>query len=42
MKAAALAASLQASAMLLPWFSYTSIWNNVAMICSGLNLFRHW
>src|ERR671913_2259075 len=34
-----MAASLQASAILLPWASCTSIWRNVAMICSGLNLF---
>src|SRR5919112_3692695 len=32
-------ASLQASAMLLPWASCTSIWRNLAMICSELNLF---
>src|SRR5919107_4952000 len=34
-----MAASLQASAMLLPCARCTSIWRNVAMICSGLNLF---
>src|SRR5829696_9066360 len=34
-----MAASLQASEMLLPWASCTSIWRNVAIICSGLNLF---
>src|SRR5918998_201056 len=34
-----MAASLQASATLLPWASCTSIWRNVAMICSGVNLF---
>src|SRR3712207_7754271 len=34
-----MAASLQASAMLLPWASCTSIWRNVAITCSGLNLF---
>ena len=33
------AASLQASAMLLPWASCTSIWRNFAIICSELNLF---
>jgi hypothetical protein len=32
-------ASLQASAMLLPWASCTSIWRSLAMICSELNLF---
>ena len=32
-------ASLQASAMLLPWANWTSIWQNVAIICSELNLF---
>jgi hypothetical protein len=34
-----MAASLQASAMLLPWANCNSIWRNVAIICSGLNLF---
>jgi hypothetical protein len=34
-----LATSLQASAMLLPWASCTSIWRGFAMICSELNLF---
>ena len=34
-----MAASLQASAMLLPWASCTSIWRSFAMICSELNLF---
>jgi hypothetical protein len=32
-------ASLQASAVLLPWARCTSIWRNFAMICSELNLF---
>jgi hypothetical protein len=34
-----MAASFQASAMLLPRASCTSIWRNLAMICSELNLF---
>jgi hypothetical protein len=34
-----MAASLQASAMLLSWANCTSIWRNLAMIYSGLNLF---
>ena len=34
-----MAASLQASAMLLPWASCTSIWRSLAMIYSGVNLF---
>ncbi len=34
-----MAASLQASAMLLPWANCASIWHSVAMICSELNLF---
>ena len=33
-----MAASLQAGALLLPWANCTSIWRNMAMICSGLNL----
>jgi hypothetical protein len=33
------AASLQANAMRAPWANCTSIWRNVAIICSGLNLF---
>src|SRR5918997_7058448 len=34
-----MAASLQASAMLLPWASCTSIWRSLAITCSELNLF---
>src|ERR687890_2867388 len=34
-----MAASLQASATLLPWASCTSIWRSLAIICSGVNLF---
>ena len=33
-----MAASLQASAMLLPWASCTLIRRNVTIACSGLNL----